>query len=196
MASAYIQRHILRLPATRIFTTRELLQYGSRGAVDQTLYRLVLAKSIIRLARGVFVRDDSLNPSQETILLAKAAAWGKTVFRHAQKILAPLGLADLSAKQKSTFAINAHSSSFDTRQGRVYVHGIGTRRVKLCQNEAGKIAYALWHLREYNCTKRHVTIATSSFGRTERQEFRLQSAFMPAWLHHLCYFRYAPARVP
>ena len=196
MASAYIQRHILRLPATTIFTTRELLQYGSRGAVDQTLYRLVQAKIIIRLAWGVFVRDDSFNPSLETILRAKAAAWGKIVFEHAQKLLAPLGLADLSEKQKSTFAINAHSSSFNTKQGRVYVHGIGTRRVSLCQSEAGKIAYALWHLREYNCTKRHVTIATSSFGRTERQDFRLKSAFMPAWLHHLCYFRYAPARMP
>ncbi len=193
--TTYISRHILRLPRTKIFTTREVLQYGSRGAVDEALSRMVASKFIVRLARGVFVKDASLNPSRKEIVKAKAAAWGKTIFKHAKKILANLGLAKKTSEDKATYAINAHSSSYGTIHGRVYFKGIGTRRKRLCQSKVGKMVYALWHLGYGGCTGRDVAIASSSLGRTERQELRLQSSIMPAWLHHLCFYRYAPANL-
>ena len=47
-----IQRFISALPKNRIFTTREVLIFGTRGAVDRALGRLVKTERIVRLATG------------------------------------------------------------------------------------------------------------------------------------------------
>ncbi len=57
--ATFIRRHIFQLPAGQLFATRHLLAYGSRAAVDQALYRLVRSGVIVRLARGVFVRQEA-----------------------------------------------------------------------------------------------------------------------------------------
>jgi hypothetical protein len=76
MATAAILSHIMQLRADSIFTTREVLQYGRRSAVDQCLYLLVKKNMIRRLASGVFIRDPHANPSVEEIARIKAAAFG------------------------------------------------------------------------------------------------------------------------
>ena len=195
MCTTYIYRHIMRLPRMKLFTTRELLQYGRRSAVDQALYRMVKAKFIIRLARGVFVRDDSRNPSLFEIATVKAAAFGKKLLKHAVSKLVELKLVPRTETVISLFAISGHSSSFLTCHGRVTLHGIGARKAKLCQTEVGQVVNALWHLGESGCTAREVTIASRNFQRTKREQFRQASALMPAWLHNICRFRYPSARV-
>ena len=77
MCIEFIQRHIRMLPARQIFTTREVLIYGTRTAVDSALSRMVEREVIARLARGVFVRDDSAEPTVAEIASAKAKAYGK-----------------------------------------------------------------------------------------------------------------------
>jgi hypothetical protein len=50
MCTEFISRHINQLAPTEIFTTREVLMYGSRSAVDSTLGRMVASGHIHRLA--------------------------------------------------------------------------------------------------------------------------------------------------
>ncbi len=195
MCSEYIQLHIMRLPIFQIFTTRELLQYGRRGAVDQALYRLVQSAFIVRLARGVFVRDASFSPTINEIVEAKMVAWNKSIFVHADNLLADLKLV---AKEPGAFivAIDAHSSSFETIAGRVELKGIGRRKIKLCQTKVGQVAYALWHLGEELCSQRKIFLATEKFGRSDREEFRRATAMMPGWLTDLCQFMFFSTRIP
>jgi len=195
MCTEYIYRHITRLPPSTIFTTRELLLYGKRSAVDQALYRMVKAKVLIRLARGVFVRDDSSNPSPLEIAAVKAAAYGKKLFTFGQTLLNEFGLSSANDQTKATFAVNSHSSSFWTIQGRVYLRGIGPRKVALSETEVGQIVYALWHLGASQCSQQEVTTITRNLKRTEREQFRLAASLMPAWLNELCMFRYPAAKV-
>ena len=195
MCSDYIKSHIMQLPATQIFTTREVLQYGLRGAVDQALSRLVRAEEIVRLAPGVFVRDDSLKPSLYEIAKAKMTAWNKSLFTHAENLLISMQLLPENEAAASVIAVDSHSSSFMTVAGRVHVKGIGNRRVRLSANVAGRIAYALWHLNQKVCTREHVSKATENLKRTEREDFRRAAAMMPAWLTKLCMFRFPPPKV-
>ena len=51
--STFVRRHVNCLPPDVLFSTRELLQYGKRSAVDQSLSRLVKRGDIIRLTRGI-----------------------------------------------------------------------------------------------------------------------------------------------
>jgi hypothetical protein len=194
MCSEYIQLHIMRLPISQIFTTRELLQYGKRAAVDQALYRLVHSAFIIRLARGVFVRDASTRPTIEEIVEAKMSAWNKSIFTHAENLLANL---KLLAKEPDAYvvAVDSHSSSFETVEGQVELKGIGRRKVRLCQTKAGQIVYALWHIGRKICTKHEIVIATEKLSRHECEDLRRASAMMPGWLNDLCRFRFLRGRI-
>jgi hypothetical protein len=51
-----IKHAIEALPEGKAFTAKELLQLGTRAAVDQTLYRMVKTGEVIRLARGIYTR--------------------------------------------------------------------------------------------------------------------------------------------
>lgn len=192
MASQNIHEYIMRLPLTQIFTTRELLPFGTRSAVDQTLYRMVKSGFLTRLAFGVFIRDKTANPSLEEIALAKLTAYGKRIVAYAEKTLSNLKIQsapDSNRTEKeveSTFAIDAHSSSFDTVRGRVYLRGIGTRKFKLCETAVGQIVYALWHKTSEYCEERDIRVATQRFGRNEQQQLRRAAALMPTWLNKLC----------
>lgn len=67
-----------------MFTTRELLRYGNRNAIDQVTYRLVKAGIIIRLAWGVFVRQEDYTgedlPGPMEVARVKARAFSREVF--------------------------------------------------------------------------------------------------------------------
>ena len=192
MASLDIHEHIVRLPPTKIFTTRELLPYGTRAAVDQTLYRMVKSGFLTRLAFGVFIRDPSKNPTLKEIATAKLTAYGKRLVTFAEKTLSNLKIRSAPSlkqdieKTDSTYAIDSHSSSFATVRGRVYFRGIGSRKFKLCETRVGQIIYALWHKTSEHCDERDIRLATARFGRKERQQLRLASVFMPTWLNKLC----------
>ena len=191
MCTSFIKQHIRKLPATRLFTTRELLQYGKRGAVDQVLFRLVRQKLIVRVARGVFVRKSKYKPTLKQIAAVKAAAFGKKIYYHALNLLVDLNLAPRADRKNSLFAVNAHSSSFATCRGRVELHGQGKRKLQLCQTKLGNILNCLWHLGENLCTEKIVARAINNIGANDRESLRSASAWMPAWLHHLCLFKYA-----
>jgi hypothetical protein len=196
MCSGYIHLHIIRLPMTQIFTTRELLQYGTRAAVDQTLYRMVEAGFINRVARGVFIRDVSYSPPIEEIVEAKMAAWNKTIFTHAENLLAILNLAPKGPKDAHVVAVDGPSSSFETIAGRVELKAIGRRKVSLNQSKVGQIVYALWHLGRKSCAEQEIATATEGFSRSQREELRRATAMMPAWLNDLCRFRFVSTKMP
>jgi hypothetical protein len=194
MASAHIEAHILRLEATQVFTTRDVLQYGCRGAVDTCLYRMVKTGFIVRLARGVFVRDPRKQPSIQEIARIKAVSFGRRIFSHATEILKKLGILKAEKAVKARYAIDGHSSSFMTYRGRVRFQGIAPRKAKLCEMAVGKRVYALWHQVAASSIERAVNTATRDLNRFQRSELRRSSALMPAWLHHLCMRRYARFR--
>lgn len=80
--SIQIRAYISGLAEGKLFTTRELLNYGSRAAVDQALHRLVAKGQIVRMARGVFVKESEgrFRPAVSEVALAKARSFGKDFY--------------------------------------------------------------------------------------------------------------------
>jgi hypothetical protein len=76
-----IRDFIFSLPEGELFTTRDLMKYGSRCSVDQNLSRLAQLGVIVRITRGVFMRDtaDSKRPSVRAVAYAKAHAFCKDI---------------------------------------------------------------------------------------------------------------------
>src|SRR5271163_787705 len=100
MCTAFIRRFVFNFPLDQIFTTRDCLKFGLRNAVHVALFRLVEEGIIIRLARGVFIREGSnlKNIGPWEVAEAKAKAFGKEIAKHGAKIAMELGLTSQSGE--------------------------------------------------------------------------------------------------
>ncbi|HEY9755440.1 MAG TPA: hypothetical protein V6C97_09775 [Oculatellaceae cyanobacterium] len=189
MATAGIRTHLANISATTIFTTRDVLKYGKRGAVDQCLHIMVRSGQIRRLARGVFVQDPNTNPSIEEIAQIKAAAFGKNIYQFATDVLHQLGILRQEEPTKESdgkiFAINGHTSGFESIRGPVEYKGIAQRKARLCESRTGAKVYALWHLGEDEHIEKAARFLFRNLNRTERLDLRGCSSFMPAWLNDI-----------
>jgi len=150
---------------------------------------------IVRLARGVFVMDESNHPSMADIVKAKLQSYQSYVSRHAESMLHELSL--ILFGNSDTFAKYGSSSSFATVRGRAYLKNICGRKMSLCQTLVGSMVYALWYLgkKSQGCAIESVDKATANFNRQERELFWLSSALMPAWLNENCEYRYPQNKV-
>lgn len=103
--SMRIRNAIFSMPEGRLFTSNALLSCGSRTAVDQNLHRLAKQGIIIRVARGVFMREtaDRRRPSAQEVAIAKASAFGKQI---------AVSQANGKDSNSTTFLCSGGSSSF------------------------------------------------------------------------------------
>jgi hypothetical protein len=187
MCVASIRRHINSIPPTEIFTTRHMLIYAPRKSVDSALWRMVKNKEIYRLARGVFVKNLSGDPTLQQIVEAKLKAFCGKIAIHASKILSAFFVAEDDVD--FTFAKDGSSSSFETIKGRAILKNQCARKMRLYQEEAGRAAMALWH-RGNNSYSDGVDTVTASFNRTDRLRFLLAASLKPAWLVNVSAHRY------
>ena len=127
--AARIRQLINGIRRGQLFTSRQFLFYGSRGAVDQTLYSMVKAREIIRVARGVFMKKGSPEPSALAVARVKAEAFGKRIFKHGADAASALGF-PVEANQSPTFACTGRSSSF--RFGDLVISLRGTSPSSCC----------------------------------------------------------------
>ena len=114
--TTFILSFINRLPSGQIFTTRDLLHTAWRAAVDKALSRLVAKEYIIRLSRGVFIRNDYkvIMPSIEKIAHVKAESFGKHILSHGADAAQQLGLTDTGNKEL-TFYTTCYAQRISAR---------------------------------------------------------------------------------
>src|SRR6185369_10261115 len=123
--AAKIRRFISHLSKGQMFASMQLVHMGPRYMIDSTTSNLVRAGVIIRLAWGVFVRNDvGLKlPSKEEVARFKAEVFSKRIFMHGSKAAAELGIKKAD-HTRTTFAINGCTSSYICLGERIYFHGL------------------------------------------------------------------------
>lgn len=189
-----IGRFVGRLPRGKIFITRELLTFGTRGAVDSITSWMVRSGMIIRLANGVFVRSDKdlEIPSLQEIVEAKARASVKFAQCTGEKVAQDFELTPrLRRRSKSkkkedppfvaTYGVLGCTSSFETIYGRVQFRHTSPRKYFLNKSVAAKPLAAWWASDEENLLpliKGHV----NSLRKTEKRRFKEVGAWAPAWI--------------
>jgi hypothetical protein len=181
-----IRRHIISLPKGELFTTRDMLDYGTRSSVDQALYRLVRCGVIQRLIPGVFVRPVPGSPEIPIwkIVQVKARAFRKQLLEHAKDLADQLEgvLPSPPVEGELRFNTDGRSSSFWVRNVLVRLVSINTRKVELGDSPGGKVARALCRLGKEGCTEEVVRRATQRLSRQEKIRLRTSSSLMPYWL--------------
>ncbi|MCC7528142.1 MAG: hypothetical protein IT342_06455 [Candidatus Melainabacteria bacterium] len=195
-----IGKFVTELPRRRIFVTRELLTFGLRSTVDCVTSAMVGKGILIRLANGVFVRNDPgmKMPSLEEIVEAKARAFAKKanpLDRHlaTEFKINPKARRHAVNKKKersalkrepivAIFAVLGCTSSFRTIHGRVEFRHTPGRKYFLSQGEATKKLVAWWAGVLGENFENMVEAHLCSLGKKEKKRFKEVGAWAPAWI--------------
>jgi hypothetical protein len=184
--TAWIRNHVGQLKKEQLFTTRDMLSYGKRSAVDSALSRMVKNGEIVRLAWGVFVRAD--HPAVESITdreiaTEKADAFGKRLMLLQRDVAVDQGL-PVKPNHQVVFEVDGRSSKFRLlHKGRdVVLKGTSARKMLLGDQAVGKAIRGLCELTERGLDTDSLRKIWTRLKRSERVEFRTKARWMPHWL--------------
>jgi hypothetical protein len=178
-----VGRFVSLLPIGRIFTTREVLAYGFRAAIDQILSRFVKSGRIRRLARGVFVKDpeNKLVFSDFDIAKVKAESFGRRISEHPDNLGIRLGIKE-GLEDATIFSIDGRSSRFRIGNRTITLKETSTRRMKMADTRSGQVLRALCHLGNRSVSPFVISKAQRDYNRFDRIDNRNNIQFIPAWL--------------
>lgn len=179
-APTYIRRHINNFVGDKPFSIRDFLIYGSRNVVDQIFHKMVLDGRIIRVARGVYIKDTAPMPTAEEVAQVKAAAFGRTIAKYA-------GTAQREQEEKQSrsdlvFASSGSTSSFQFGLKTIRFIRRSARKLQLGDSRVGIAIRRLWHTGKKMCTGETAAEAILDFQREDTMLLRRAGAVMPAWL--------------
>ena len=187
MASARINEYINSLSVGSLFTSRNLVKFGKRPAVDQTVYRLVKSKKITRITPGVFIKPfpGMKKPTPEEVAKVKAESFGREIRPFAGVVARKIGLKRKTSSGSLVFAINGHTSSFRIGNKRIHFKGICQRKFRLMASRTGEVLAALWYQRPLNCDIDTIQHAFRKLTTHEQRQQEPLAMFLPAWLRDL-----------
>jgi Family of unknown function (DUF6088) len=190
MAIHMIRRFVAFWPEGKIFTTRDCLRFGLRGAVDRALTRCVNAGIIFRLARGVFVKDTTGKKkySNFDIAKAKAEAFGRRIVQRPKALVDPYRNEARKKEEETLFYIDGRSSSFRIGNSTVQLKQTAKRKMHLADTKAGQAARFLWNLGRWSVDLAAYQEGLALLNRLDKEEFRNNVRWMPAWLSNYITF--------
>jgi len=183
----WVRRYIYKLPVGELFTTRDLLGFGSRRAIDATTHRMVKTKKIVRVARGVFYRVERHERNQPPriytayeVAAVKAAAFGKRIMIH------PVSAAHMMEFTNKgncclIFSTSGCSSSFTLGSTRIIFKGTCARKMQLGDSLVGLLAKAIWSLGPKHRDPEAFQPSLKRLKRKHRQQLCELRSLMPAW---------------
>lgn len=191
-----IRRHINGLKQKQIFSIRDLLPYGSRGAVDLAMHRLVKNEIVFRVARGLYVRnyDAKKAPDDYVVSKIKAQAFAKETSSHGKKCVIDNRLlsfdpSSLEERLDLIYATTGSTSTFQYNNRNIKFHKQAPRKLILAGSPVGDFIRALWTLGPHYCYRRRTgstidfkKLINSRFNPYEQEELRMARKWMPAWL--------------
>lgn len=190
-----IRRYVASLSPGVLFSTQDCVQYGSRSAVDQGIYRLIKLNIIERIVRGVFVATNSrkYEYSAEEVAAVKTRAFGNAIVHPGSTCAQELGLTDDTAvvpalanshqsDDAHVFLTSGHSTRFRFGEGYIYLRKCNGRKVQLSDSHVGRTIRALWYIQRLALTLETIYAQILSFDRGDFLELVSKARLMPAWL--------------
>ncbi len=183
--SSFVRRFINNLEIGQLFTTKDVLHFGTRTSVDRTLGKLVSKGRIMRRAYGVFQNCDDTHPAPSPleVATAKATSYGKEISIHGDNLLAQLKLAAVKGNsEEMKFWVDGGASSFRYGNIKIVFKPASARKIQLVKKGGPALSLvALWHLGEKNVTRSEIS-RTATYNNHERQQLKQSLNSVPQWL--------------
>ncbi|HMO21390.1 MAG TPA: DUF6088 family protein [Candidatus Melainabacteria bacterium] len=179
--AAFIKRHIFSLPSDQLFTTRELLQYGTRNAVDLTMFKLVRSGAITRITYGVFQRAPFIvsKPSILDVARVKASAFGRRIFSFGDTAAFKSGMTSKeNSVDKIRYYVDGSTTSFRYGSLIIEFRSASARKRSLVNDRIGYLLKALWHLGPHNIDEDR--LKSMRFDRIEKRVLHARASTKPS----------------
>lgn len=187
-----IRKQVEQLPEGQPFKAAEMLQFGSRAAVDQALSRLSKTHNgLVRVTRGVYVRP-KINkyvgqvlpePQKvaEAITHSKIEVHGAEAARHFQLTT--------QVPTQPIYYTSGPSRTFRMGKLKIVLRHVSERKLELAGHEAGLGLNALWYLGKENVTPSVIEKIKSKMSPSQFEKLKSATSLMPAWMSD-AFYRY------
>lgn len=175
-----VRQAITDTPPGAVFSSADLLSAGTRAAVDQALFRLMKAGTIVRVARGLYAATGQ-HVDAQTVASALAQKTGERVG------LAPSeGPDDLLVVPTCGLSRTVKAAGYTVQFRRM-----SPRKVQLAASPKGRVLLAMWTQGMKNLTTLEIQRATGDWLEGEIDSY---AALIPAWLRTAIHQANAPRK--
>ncbi|MGD9679865.1 MAG: DUF6088 family protein [Candidatus Obscuribacterales bacterium] len=183
-AVARIRAFIAKLDQDTIFTTRDLLTFGTRSSVDNAVYDLVKLQEIVRIVPGVFsLPGRQQKPTLNELAIIKAKSFGHRIIKHASYIASELGIDQSRVPDDEVwFATSGSTSQFKFGDITIKFKPTSARKMRLGDTCVGQVIRALNYVGWKEVTEHTVAIATAHLSSRNIRRIQALASMMPAWL--------------
>lgn len=188
--TAAVWAEVLQVPLGQPFPSTSVRHCGSRASVDQALSRLVVAGSLDRLCRGMYVRPrksrpvGSSSPSVEEIVKVRTAACGETIDVHGAEAARRLGLTS-QVPLRVIYLTSGRSRTLDIGGVAVTFRHTSPRWLTLAGTAAGLAATALRYMGRNDVDGRTIERVRKAIGEEQFVLLSSTPSVTPAWLGDL-----------
>jgi hypothetical protein len=163
-----IRSTIAKLPKGAVFSSADFVSLGTRASIDQTLYRMVNAHEIVRIARGLYRVAGEVDSSAVTLAIQKKT--GERVGATVSNLSASTVIVVPTSGQSRTLITDTHQIQF---------RRMSQRKIKLSQTSKGLVLLDLWNRGMKNLTMVEIKQATSDWSENEINAY---ISLIPEWL--------------
>jgi N-methylhydantoinase A/oxoprolinase/acetone carboxylase beta subunit len=191
---AAIREEFEETPAGTPIPTSRLLRHGTRGAVDQTLSRLMRQGEIKRATRGVYYRPKesrligATGPGPQAVVEALTESRGEAIAIHGAEAARQLGLTT-QAPLSPTFLTSGRTKTVQMGKLAMRLQHASPREMALAGRPAGTALSALRYLGPSQVTPQVIAKIRSSLPPSEFVTLREETGAMPSWLSD-AFFRF------
>jgi hypothetical protein len=175
------------LPAGKAFSSKDLLQLGTRAAVDQVLYRMAKDSEILRLTRGIYARPKSNKyvtapvmpePYEVAELVAKnrGAKIGPTGAEAANKF----GLSTQMPTQP-VYATTGRTGEVKVGKNTIRFRHVAPREMQHAGTPVGTAIAALRYLGKEQVTQQVIATLAQALTNEDFQTLRQATTALPGW---------------
>lgn len=183
--AAMIKRFLTNLGPEEIFTTRALLSFGSRSAIDNATFLLVRRNVIRRILPGMFVLASCQRVfTVLEVAKAKAESFGRKFMNHpaATHEDDDLYREGGDSPKQTVFGIRGHTSAFHYGGIRVRLRALVSRKGVLQRTAWGRTMNRLWFMGKDSVKDEDFKDACRGWTRQDRAEVAGLCGLLPAWM--------------
>ena len=191
-SSKLINKFIRKISAGEPFVSSELLKFGSRANIDQILSRLVKAKKITRVARGIFVKQeispyvDSVLPEPSKIVASVARVSGETIAIHGAEAARQLQLTT-QVPTKPIFLTTGTTRRIRVGNAEIFLKHAALRKIANSNAIEGLVISALLYLGKEHVDAQVIRQIKNRLTNKQFQNVQEHTELMPGWMVDVFY---------
>jgi transposase InsO family protein len=182
-----IRRAIEALPEGKAFPVKDLLQLGTRAAVDQVLYRMAKENEILRVARGIYARPKwnkyvkaPVMPEPHEVAELVARTRGATIGPTGAEAVHRLGLSTQMPTQP-VYDTTGRTGEVKVGKNTIRFRHVAPRKMQYAGTVVGTAIAALRYLGKKQVTPQVIATLEQALTKEDFLTLRQATTALPGW---------------